>query len=117
MQVEPAKLVELAASSERILAAMQQDWASGLEDLSGACRALGDATGMTNVASSYADSLTDAAEVVAALVEALDLGVSGLVEAAHDAVRTDDTVAADLERAAHEVSDGDFGRLPGCGGR
>ena len=41
MQVEPAKLVELAASSETTLAAMEQDWASGLEDLSGACRALG----------------------------------------------------------------------------
>ena len=117
MQVEPTKLVELAASSESILAAMEQDWASAFEDLSGACLALGDATGTMNVSSSYADSLTDAAAVVAALVEALDLGVSGLVEAAHDAVRTDDTVAAELERAAHEVSDGGFGPLPGPGGR
>lgn len=117
MQVEPTKLVELAASSESTLAAMQQDWASGLEDLSGACGALGDATGMMNVSSSYADSLTDAGAVVGALVEALDLGVSGLVEAAHDAVRTDDTVAAELERAAHEVSDDDVGLPPGHGGR
>lgn len=117
MQVEPAKLVELAASSQSTLTAMAQDWESALEDLSGACRALGDATGMTNVSSSYADSLSDAAAVVGALVEALDLGVSGLVEAAHDAVRTDDTVAGELERAAHQLSHGGFGRPPGLGGR
>ena len=117
MQVEPAKLVELAAASEGTLAAMAQDWASALEDLSGACRALGDAKGTMNVSASYADSLADAAAVVGALVEALDLGVSGLVEAAHDAVRTDDTVAAELERAAHGISHDDFGHLPGHGGR
>ena len=117
MQVEPARLVELAASSEGVLAALAQDWASALEDLSGACRALGDAKGALNVSSSYADSLADAAEVVSALVEALDLGVTGLVEAAHDAVRADDTVAAELDRAAHQVGDDGFGRLPGLGGR
>ena len=117
MQVEPARLVELAASSESTLAAMAQDWASALEDLSGACRGLGDAKGTMNVSSSYADSLADAGAVVGALVEALDLGVSGLVEAAHDAVRTDDTVAGELERAAHQMTHGGFGRLPGHGGR
>ena len=69
MQVEPTRLVELAASSERILAAMLQDWASAVDDLSEACAALGDATGTLNVAASYADSLADADEVVAALAE------------------------------------------------
>ena len=117
MQVEPTRLVELAASCDSVLAAMRQDWTAALDDLTGACDALGDAEGVRNVASSYADSLLDAGEVVAAVADALGLGVSTLVEAAHDAVRTDDTVAAELDRAAHTLDDGGFGRLPGAGGR
>lgn len=101
MQVEPTRLVELAASSESILAAMVQDWAAAAEDLSGACAALGDATGTTNVATSYADSVADAGEVVAALAEALGLGVAGLVDAARDAMQADDAVAAEMARAQH----------------
>jgi hypothetical protein len=96
---------------------MVQDWATALDDLSGACRALGDAAGTMNVSSSYADSLTDAGEVVAALAEALGLGISGLVDAAHDAVRADDAVAAELGRATQHLGDGGFGRMPGTGGR
>ena len=116
MQVEPTRLVELAASSEAILAAMAQDWAAALDDLTDACAALGDAAGTRNVAASYADSLADAGEVVTALTGALGLGVEGLLDAAHDAVRADDTVAAELGRAAQQM-DGGFGRLPGHGGR
>jgi hypothetical protein len=117
MQVEPTRLVELAASSEAILAAMAQDWASALDDLTDACAALGDAAGMRNVSASYADSLADAGEVVAALTGALGLGVEGLLEAAHDAVGADDTVAAELGRAARQIDDPGFGRMPGRGGR
>ena len=117
MQVDPTRLVELAASSETVLAAMAEDWTAALDDLAEACVALGDAAGTRNVASSYADSLADAGEVVAALTEALGLGVQGLVDAAHDAVRADDTVASELDRAAQQMSDGGFGRLPGHGGR
>ena len=117
MQVEPTRLVELAASSESILTSMVQDWAAALDDLSGACGALGDATGTVNVASSYADSLTDAGEVVGALAEALGLGIAGLVDAAHDALRADDAVAAELDRATQQLGDGGFGHLPGRGGR
>jgi len=117
MQVEPARLVELAESSEGILASMVQDWTAALEDLSGACQGLGDAKGAMNVQSSYADSLADAGEVVAGLAEALGLGIAGLVDAAQDAVRADDTVASELERTTHQLGDGGFGHLPGRGGR
>lgn len=117
MQVEPARLVELAASSERILTSMVHDWTLAVDDLAGACQGLGDAQGAMNVQSSYADSLTDAGEVVAALAEALGIGIAGLVDAAHDAVRADDEVAAELERATHQLGDGGFGRMPGRGGR
>ena len=117
MQVEPTRLVELAASSEAVLSAMAQDWSLALDDLAGACAALGDAAGMRNVAASYADSLADAGEVVAALTQALALGVDGLVDAARDAVSADDTAASELDRAAQRMGDGGFGRLPGHGGR
>ena len=117
MQVEPTRLVELAASSESILTSMVQDWTAALDDLSGACGALGDATGTVNVTSSYADSLADAGEVVTALAEALGLGIAGLVDAAHDALRADDAVAAELDRATQQLDDGGFGHLPGRGGR
>ncbi|GAA5107507.1 hypothetical protein GCM10023339_05620 [Alloalcanivorax gelatiniphagus] len=117
MQVEPARLVELAASSEAVLGAMRQDWADAVADLAGACAALGDATGTANLAAAYADSLADAGEVVSALTGALGLGISGLVDAAQDAVRTDDTVAAELERASHLLAEGPIGTMPGPGGR
>ena len=117
MQVDPARLVELAASSESILAAMTRDWQAAVDDLGEACARLGDATGTLNVAASYADSLTDAGEVVTALAQALGLGVAGLVDAAQDAVRADDAVAAELSRAAHHLSGEGFGTMPGRGGR
>lgn len=117
MQVDPTRLVELAASSEAILAAMAQDWTAALDELTDACAALGDTTGMRNVSASYADSLADAGEVVAALTGALGLGVEGLLDAAHDAVRADDTVAAELGRAVRQIGDPGFGRMPGHGGR
>jgi hypothetical protein len=117
MQVEPARLVELAASSESVLGAMRQDWAVALADVTDACASLGDAAGTANVASSYADALGDAGEVVSALAGALGLGISGLVDAAQDAVRADDTVAAELDRAAHLLGEGPFGVMPGPGGR
>lgn len=117
MQVEPAKLVELAASSESILTSMRQDWEAAFADLSEACDGLGDATGTANLTASYADSLTDAGEVVAALSGALALGIAGLVDAARDAVRADDAVAADLDRATHLVAEAPIGLMPGPGGR
>ncbi|MDR7252005.1 ABC-type transporter Mla subunit MlaD [Nocardioides sp. BE266] len=117
MQVDPTRLVELAASSEAILDAMVQDWSTALDDLSRACANLGDAVGTRNVSASYADSLADAGEVVASLAETLALGVSGLVDAAHDAVRADDTVASELDRTTQQMADGGFGHRPGRGGR
>jgi hypothetical protein len=117
MQVEPTRLVELAASSESILTAMVHDWNEALDDLSGACNALGDAKGAMNVSSSYADSLADAGEVVSALAESLGLGIAGLVDAAHDAVRADDTAASELDRTAHAIKHQGFGPMPGRGGR
>ncbi len=121
MQVDPTRLVELAASSESILTAMALDWQAAAEDLAEACAGLGDATGMQNVAASYADSLADAGEVVTALTQALGVGITGLVDAAQDAVRADDTVAAELARTAHQIagqtSGEGFGTMPGRGGR
>ena len=117
MQVDPTRLVELAASSESILSAMALDWQAAAEDLAGACAGLGDATGTQNVAASYADSLADAGEVVTALMQALGVGITGLLDAAQDAVRTDDAVAAELARAGQQVSDEGFGTMPGRGGR
>lgn len=117
MQVEPAGLVELAATSESVLTAMRQDWAEALEDLAGACRSLGDAKGTLNVSTSYADSLADAGEVVTGIAEALGLGVAGLLDAARDAVRADDAVAAELDRAAHQLDEQPFAPLPAPGGR
>lgn len=117
MQVEPARLVELAASSESILTSMRQDWAMALADLTEACDGLGDVTGTDNLAAAYADSLADAGEVVAALSGALALGISGLVDAAQDAVRADDAVAAELDRASHLLTEGPIGTMPGPGGR
>jgi ABC-type transporter Mla subunit MlaD len=117
MQVEPARLVELAASSEHVLDAMRHDWAHALDELSGACDALGDAAGTVNLSASYADALADAAEVVTSLVDALELGVAGLVDAVQDAVRADDAVAAELDRTSRALDEGPFGPTPGCGGR
>ncbi|MCF6376169.1 hypothetical protein L2K70_00955 [Nocardioides KLBMP 9356] len=117
MQVDPARLVDLAASCEVILAEMAQDWRAVVGELGEACAALGDATGTLNVAASYADALADADEVVSSLTQALGLGVTGLVDAAQDAARADDTVAAELQRTAHQVADEGFGTMPGRGGR
>ena len=117
MQVDPTRLVELAASTESILTAMALDWQAAAEDLAEACAGLGDATGAQNVTASYADSLADAGEVVTALTQALDVGITGLVDAAQDAVRADDAVASELARAAHQMSDEGFGAMPGRGGR
>jgi hypothetical protein len=117
MQVEPARLVELAGSSERILDAMRRDWADAVDELAGACAALGDASGTVNLAASYADALSDADEVMTSLAGALELGVAGLVDAARDALRADDVVAAELDRATHLLGGGPSGILPGPGGR
>ena len=117
MQVEPARLVELAGSSERILDAMRHDWSDAVDELAGACVALGDAAGTANLAASYADALADAGEVLTSLADALQLGIAGLVDAAQDAVRADDTVAAELDRASRALGEGPFGSTPGCGGR
>jgi ABC-type transporter Mla subunit MlaD len=117
MQVDPTRLVELAASSEGILDEMAQDWQAAVDDLAMACAGLGDAAGTLNVAASYADSLADAGEVVTALAQALGVGIAGLVDAAQDAVRADDTVAGELARATHQLEGDGFGTLPGRGGR
>lgn len=117
MQVDPARLVELAASSESILTSMASDWVAAQHELVGACEALGDAIGTLGVQASYADSLADAAEVVTALTHALDLGVTGLVAAARDAVDADEIVAGELTRAASSIQHRGFGRPPGPGGR
>ena len=113
MQVEPARLVELAGSSERVLDAMRQDWADALDELAEACAALGDAAGTANLAASYADALADADEVLTSLAGALELGV----DEPGDALRADDTVAAELDRATHLLGEGPFGIMPGPGGR
>jgi ABC-type transporter Mla subunit MlaD len=118
MQVEPTRLVELAAAAESTLSAMKKDWADAIEELSSACTTLGDAKGTTNVAASYADSLADASEVVTAIAQTLGVGISGLIEAAQDAVRADDTVASELDWAAHHLATGPLGApIPGKGGR
>ena len=117
MQVDPTRLVELAASSETVLATMVQDWAGALDDLAGACDALGDATGTMNVSASYADSLADAGEVVAALASVLGMGVAGLVDAARDALRADDAVAVELTRAQHLLIEPGAGQALGRRGR
>jgi hypothetical protein len=117
MQVEPARLVELAASSEHVLDAMRNDWAAALDELSGACGTLGDNPGTVNLSASYADALADAGEVVTSLAGALEMGIAGLVGAAQDAVRADDTVAAELGRTSRALGEGPFGSTPGCGGR
>ena len=90
MQVDPARLVELAASSENILTAMADDWAEAQADLATACASLGDAVGTASMTASYDDALAGAGDVIAALTRALGLGVVGLVDAAHDAVRADE---------------------------
>ncbi|GAB3017856.1 hypothetical protein GCM10011376_01600 [Nocardioides flavus (ex Wang et al. 2016)] len=117
MQVEPARLVELAASSEHVLEAMRHDWGLALDELAGACVALGDNPGTVNLSASYADALADADEVVSSLVDALAMGIAGLVDAAQDAVRADDAVAAELDRTSRSLDGGPFGSVPGCGGR
>lgn len=119
MQVEPTRLVELAEESELVLAAMTDDWNAVLPALSAACDGLGDAAGASEVSAAYAGSLADAGAVVAALAETLGLGVAGLVEAATDALRADDAVAAELDRAAHQVrhDPGHGAGRPGTGGR
>lgn len=117
MQVEPARLVELADSSDTILSSMQQDWTMAVADLAAAFVAIGDADGTANLTAAYSDSLTDAGEVVGALTGALALGISGLVDAAQDAVRADDTVAAELDRATHLLGEDTIGLMPGPGGR
>ena len=105
MQVEPHRLVELAATSETVLTAMLADWDAARPDLEAACSALGDATGTLDVAYAYADSLADAGEVVGWLTQSLHLGVEGLVAAAQDVLRADDTVAEELHRTTNQVDD------------
>jgi hypothetical protein len=116
MQVEPARLVELAGSSERILDAMRHDWADAVDELAGACAALGDAAGTADLAASYADALADADAVLTSLAGALELGVAGLVDAARDALHADDVVAAELGRATHLLGEGPSGPPPRPGG-
>jgi hypothetical protein len=117
MQVEPARLVELAGSSERILDAMRHDWADAGDELAGACAALGDAAGTADLAASYADALAGADAVLTSLAGALELGVAGLVDAARDALHADDVVAAELGRATHLLGEGPSGPPPRPGGR
>jgi ABC-type transporter Mla subunit MlaD len=115
MQVEPTRLVELAEESESVLAMMADDWNAALPALSAACDGLGDAAGVLELSTAYADSLSDAGAVVAALAETLAAGVTGLVDAAQDALRADDAVAAELDRAAHQVSHQVSRQSPGHG--
>ena len=117
MQVEPARLVELAGSSERVLDAMRHEWDDAVAELGQACAALGDAAGTADLAASYADALADADEVLASLAGALEVGVAGLVDAARDALRADDAVAGELERCAHVLVEGASRTAPGPGGR
>lgn len=117
MQVEPSRLVELAATSESLLDAMVADWTAAVADLSAACVTIGDNPGTENVAAAYADALGDAGEVVSALAGSLRLGVEALVGAAHDAIGADDTAADELRRVSQQVGGQEFGRMPGRGGR
>ncbi len=117
MQVEPTRLVELATSSERTLDALLDDWSSAVDDLAGACDALGDTVGAVNLRASYADSLADAGEVVAALADALGLGIAGLIDAARDAVHADDAAAGELTRTGQVLGDSGFSTTPRRGGR
>ena len=115
MQVEPARLVELARSSERILDAMGR---TGLTPSTSSPRpAWRSATRPARRTSRRPTptALADADEVLTSLAEALELGVAGLVDAAHDALRADDTVAAELDRATHQLGEGPFGTMPGRG--
>ena len=117
MQVEPTRLVELAGSSQCVLDAMRHEWADAVDVLGQACAALGDAAGTANLAASYADALADADEVLASLAGALELGVVGLIDAARDALRADDAVAAELDRSAHVLVEGASRPSSGPAGR
>lgn len=117
MQVDPARLVELAASSQSVLTAMAKDWAAAQDELGAACERLGDATGTMNVTASYLDALTDAGQVVTALAQALDIGVTGLIDAARDVVTADETVASEITRTTTWIQHEGFGGPPGRGGR
>ena len=120
MQVDPTRLVELAASSESILTAMAHDWQAAADDLAEACAGLGDATGTPNVAASYADSLADAGEVVTALTQALGARDrrAGRRRAGRRTRRRHRRQRAGADRPPDVAppSDG-FGTMPGRGGR
>ena len=115
MQVEPHRLVELAASSEAICEAMLQDWDDARDELAAACASLGDATGLLNLSSAYGDALLEAGEVVGAVTQSLSLGVEGLVAAADDATKADETVAVEMGRSGHRVDGAGHGRGHGRG--
>ncbi len=116
MQVDPARLVELATSSHSVLSAMASDWEDAQEDLSSACVGLGDAVGIKDFQLAYAESLADADQTVAALLNALEVGVVGLVDAARDALGADETVAAEIVRTTTSLQPVIYGPPPGHGG-
>lgn len=103
MQVEPHRLVELAASSETLLADMLDDWEVAMVDIAGACSDLGDAAGTAGFVSAYGDAVVEAGGVVSSITQSLRLGVEGLVAAASEAVKADETVATELGRATQQV--------------
>lgn len=103
MQVDPAKLVELADTSDRVLSTLRSDWQEAYEVLADACSGLGDARGTLNLSAAYADAMGEVGEVVAALSGALEAGVAGVLDAVHDAVSADDTVAGELQQALRQV--------------
>ena len=105
MQVDPERLVDLAASCDDIVAGVGEAWAAELEHLEGACADLGDTEGAIALRATYDESLVAARDLVGSLTGALSVGVRGLVEAAHDAASADATVAVELSRTAARMND------------
>ena len=118
MRVDPHRVVELASRCDEAVQRLTGEWVGVRDELRAACDLLGDAAGAASVATAYAETVASADEVVLALARALEGGVAGLIDAARDVSQADDTVAAEIDRAAsgHGLHRGwDKGAVPGHG--
>ena len=100
MRVDPQRVVELAGRCDDAVGRIVAEWTEVGQELRTACDTLGDCTGVSSVATAYADTLAAADEVVWALSRALEGGVAALVDAARDVSQADETVAVEISRTA-----------------